>query len=567
METDKKTSLKYYLWLLLSFIFCVLTGCSGITEDKVHGHHAITALMDNAELIMNDDPEYALRLMDSIDSHSIQGRALQARYALLYTEAQYKNYIDESNDSLIMIAVRYYSGRKDYLSRFRSYYDLGCIYNENGQYTDAAIALSEAEILTDKINDKYRVGLLYSQLGDVYIKSFDYRRAKQYFSDAAECYLNAGKEEHRVYAQYEVACCLIDLHTFNEADSIMKDIQEWTIKNDTDLYAKVLLNRLTCLLYGNEIDSCVSVFNHYISTFGESDDDWQILSLFALYNIKLKNYSSGLKYLEKAWSCPLSEVDSVSLSYLSSMLAENRGQYEDALINYKRYTYSQNDQLKELLRQPILGAQKEHFQTLVELEMLKNRHNKTILVLCVVIFVLVLTMMIIHHYYQKKRIEERLYDSLAAVKELTTSNRIHVDKISRLKDEVLKQLYGRQEMSNRLYSMYFDSENQEKITKQQLITTINSLIKTYTSLEYTNSLDNLLNESCNDIMKRLSMPEIGLNEKELQLLRFSLAGLSLKSVSVILKESAHNVYQIKSRLMKKIRTISYELWSDVDRLL
>ena len=84
--------------------------------------------MDSAEWFMNDSPKHARLLIDSIDSKSIDRHSLNARYALLKTEADYKNYINETNDSLIMIAVRYYSGKRDVLSRFQSYYYLGCIY-------------------------------------------------------------------------------------------------------------------------------------------------------------------------------------------------------------------------------------------------------------------------------------------------------------------------------------------------------------------------------------------------------------------------------------------------------
>ena len=69
------------------------------------------------------------------------------------------------------------------------------------------------------------------------------------------------------------------------------------------------------------------------------------------------------------------------------------------------------------------------------------------------------------------------------------------------------------------------------------------------------------------IMKQLSMPEIQLTDKEQHLIRLSLAGYSLKSVSVILNESAQNLYQIKSRLMKKIQSASPDLWNDLNNVL
>ena len=193
--------------LLLLMAGLILAGCSRINDGKEHRRHVIAELMDSAEVIMNDDPETALRFMDSIDSHSISGRERIARYALLYSEAQYKNGIDAADDSLIMIAVQYYSINKNLLNRFRSYYMLGCTYNGLGQLTNAAVALGQAELLVGKINDGYRLGLLYTQLGNTFFDSYDFRRAEHYYSMAMYNYKDAGKESHRIYALQDIGGC------------------------------------------------------------------------------------------------------------------------------------------------------------------------------------------------------------------------------------------------------------------------------------------------------------------------------------------------------------------------
>ena len=56
--------------------------------------------------------------------------------------------------------------------------------------------------------------------------------------------------------------------------------------------------------------------------------------------------------------------------------------------------------------------------------------------------------------------KEQLYDSLAVVEELS-------GRIEDLKNQVRVQFHERHDISNRLYSMYFDSTTQDKVTKQQ----------------------------------------------------------------------------------------------------
>ncbi len=71
--------------LLLIVISCLATGCNRAVNAKAHGRRAVVALMDSAEAVMNDAPEHSLELLESIDSPSIRSRALNARYALLYS--------------------------------------------------------------------------------------------------------------------------------------------------------------------------------------------------------------------------------------------------------------------------------------------------------------------------------------------------------------------------------------------------------------------------------------------------------------------------------------------------
>lgn len=554
--------------LLLIAIGCLAAGCNRAVHVKSNGRRAVIALMDSAESVMNDAPEHSLKLLDSIDSKDIRSGALNARYALLYTEAKYKCYKPVPNDSLIMIAVRYYSTGNHIEHLFRSYYILGCIYAESGQLTNAAVSLGQAEQLSSLINDGYRVGLLYTQLGNVYSKSYDEKRAEQYYRNAADCYKKSGKQTHGVYAMYCIAKSRIDFHDFHYADSILKEIQGWASENnDIQLYGKCLIGRFSCSLYSGEIDSCSIKIKQYLSTFGEPHNDFQILGLFAHYYIKLKDYDKAEAFLNEAGNCVDSQQDSINYYYLNSLLAESKGLADEALAYHRSYVSLQNNNLRAILHQPVLGAQKEHFQTIAELETLKNRHGRIVLTLCIIIFTLIIIIVLIYPHYKRKRVEEQLYDSLSLVEELTASNRTHTDKIEYLRSEVMKQFHERHDVSNLLYSMYFDTKSREKITKQQLIVIVNSLIRDYTSPEYTKNLDGILNETYNGIMNRLSENELGLTEKELQLLRLSLAGLSLKSVSIIIKESSQNIYQIKSRLMKKIRSYSVELGTETDKLL
>lgn len=533
-------------------------GCSRIDDGKIRSRKAVNAVMDRVEIIMDDDAQTADTLMRLIDANSIQGKKTNARYALLYTAAEYKNYQVVTSDSLIMTAVRYYSIDNNMDYRFLSYYYLGCVYMELHQYSDAGSAFANAEQLSSLVDNDYWKGLLYTQLGDVFKMACDYNRAQDYYIISEESFKRAGKEQHRLYALLDIGKTKINMMEFDSADSVLRIADKGAIAiNDSELHYQCLLNRLSSLVYMHEVDSATNLLNKNAVIANESSDSFGYLEKMARYYLEVGDFAQSELFLQRASNIALTEDDSIYLFFTSYLLANSQGQVEKALKYYGDYSSLQNTSLRKILSQPILAVQNEQYKMMAENELLKFRHARLTLILCVVIFLLIIVIIMVTYHYKKKRMNEQLYDSLAVVDELS-------GKIEDLKNQVRIQFRERHDLSNRLYSMYFDSESQDKVTKQQLNVTINSLIKDYTAPDSVRKLDKLLNESYDGIMERLSDPNIGLTDKELELFRYSFAGLSSKAVSIIIKESPQNIYQIKSRLLKKVRRCSEELWSKLN---
>lgn len=549
--------------ILLNSVLLVLAmllgvSCSHINDGKIRGRKAVDATMDMAESIMDDNARLADSLMNLIDAHSIRSKERQARYALLYTAAEFKNYQSATSDSLIMMAVRHYSIRNNIDYRFLSNYNLGCVYIDLEQYTEAAGALTQAEQLLDRIDNKYWEGLLYNRLGKIFYETLDFRRAEDYYCKAEKCFTQSEKEIHRLYAMYNIGDCKLSLHEFKEADSITFLVEKEAIAvNDKYLYTSCLFNRLYCALYLNEVDSATVLLDRYTSTNKKSLNSFGYLEMMALYYNMVKDYAKSESFLDQARNCIDSAMKTIHFYYVSSLLAEGKGLIEESYELFRTYTSLQNENLRSVLSQSVLAAQKEQYKAIAESELLKFKHARLTLILCLVIFLLILVIVLVTYHYKKKRMKEQLYDSLAVVEELS-------GRIEDLKNQVRVQFHERHDISNRLYSMYFDSTSQDKVTKQQLNVTINSLIKDYTAPDSVRKLDKLLNDSYDGIMDRLAAPEIGLTDKELELFRYSFAGLSSKAISVIITESPQNIYQIKSRLLKKVRRCSEELWSKLN---
>ena len=133
--------------------------CSQRSPDK-------TALMQIDSLLLRNDYTEALKMIGNIDPASLdeEGRAL---YALLLTEAKYKNYDPITSDSLISQAVRYYRDSNDREKATRSLLYQGCVYEVLGDPEKAVDCYNKADESADrqdianKAYAKLRLGALY----------------------------------------------------------------------------------------------------------------------------------------------------------------------------------------------------------------------------------------------------------------------------------------------------------------------------------------------------------------------------------------------------------------------
>ena len=86
-----------YIPIVILIALCLFS-CSDDT--------AVMSRLDQAESMMEEKPEEALALLDTMQRSRLVSREAIARHALLYSQALDKNYIDMTTDSIIRPAVR-----------------------------------------------------------------------------------------------------------------------------------------------------------------------------------------------------------------------------------------------------------------------------------------------------------------------------------------------------------------------------------------------------------------------------------------------------------------------------
>lgn len=568
--------------VILCFLVMSITGCGGVSDGKVYNRNSIKAIIDSAEFVLNDNPAQACRLLESIDANSIRGKELKAYFSLLYTEALYKNYSPIENDSLIMTAVRYYSSHKDKEKLFRSFYCLGCIYAELRCYTDAAVALSQAEGLVGYIDDEFRKGLLYMQMGAVFFDSFDFKRAEPYFQKSVDCYELAGKDYHRVCALGEIGRCRMQQEDYSGAIEYFDKVIGWEgIEEYPENLSQMIINKVTCQILAGNVSIAISEINRTILPLGILENNSRSLAMIARCYIMDHDFEKARLYLNMGWDCFI--VDSINLYYAESLFQDHLGNYEKALYYYRQSIYLQNSQLNLHLDNPVVGAQRDYYRTVSELELIRTRNKDIVITTSFIILSLIVISFYCFSRYKKQQTDSKIRDFLFTISQLTEKESliqetisdlnqrifelsawesINKDKIKNLNIKVREMLRQQFSPSDYLYTRFYEQIDDNK-KAERLYKVVKKQIDDFTSPINIARLDVLLNETFGGIMNDLSST-LSLNDKELLLLRFVLAGFSAKSIAALLNDSHQNITQRKKRLLDKIKKTTPEAMRKLD---
>lgn len=134
--------------------------------------------------LMETHPDSALCLLETIDTRRLTSEE-SASYALLYTQALDKNHKVIQNDSLIRIAVDYYSDQQDMLKLAEAKYYWGCYYMYKEQKEEAVKVFLDAEKIALPLEAHNLLGLISYRIAILRENQFSIKQAQESFSNSA----------------------------------------------------------------------------------------------------------------------------------------------------------------------------------------------------------------------------------------------------------------------------------------------------------------------------------------------------------------------------------------------
>lgn len=343
----------------------------------------------------------------------LQGKA-RADYALLYTEALNKQGRIGTNDSLIRIALDYYSKEAPGIPLAKSYFLLGRIYQQQGNDTLALkVNLQALAALPPQAQDRtrmlvnYDLGYLYHQKGFYRQALSHYREMQKYVDahpDTLDCYITAYSMGNifMLLNQYDSA-----YHYYQGAIVLARQL-----KNES--YERYILRQLNlhARLTGNQVQA-----QWYAEELRATTDPYLKAESFQ----ELGNTDSASFYFLKATKDPQIITRTMAFYNLSQLHRKEHPAlafvYVDSFHIYKDSLYAlrQTDKIGRLTEQYLQQMSRQKAEA--------NRRENTIY-LCVGIFITLLLcgigifLFIKHRERRYLLLEKQLVtDRLAAIKE------------------------------------------------------------------------------------------------------------------------------------------------------
>ena len=544
---------KYRLHSLLTALLMIISAvaCRDVNENA----------LVTAENLMMEHPDSALSILESIDGSCLTGE-LQARHALLLSQAYDKNYIDLTSDSLISIATDYYEKHGNDRHRLMAYLYKGIVQYNAKDYTKSIVSLTMAESIAQQLNDCLYLGRIYNTMGDLYNATYNADAQLQCRKLAVEQFDKVSDKEYYKWAVLELATAYTDAGEPDKCLDIL-DSLVGVSGNDLLFAADCMEAAITPLIrtgnYGEAkivIDSLERIPSYILSANNNAN-----LVRCYLSSGQLDSALIILNQLKKA----AVDNDSMAIKFAWIDYYESMSDFESAYNALKNTDIYQDSIVRDVLRQSVVYAQRDFYVH----ENLRKEEERRAMFICVIggCVIIILAVIWIVCYYKrrvrKKDLEiKRIMGDVSDISKTVFSQKNLLSSIQSDFDRQhlqlvnlysgIENLYETQfKIINNICYQYFENQGSEKI-KHLLYVEVLKNIEIMRNSKYIEKLECLVNNYRSDVISKLRCQFPNMKEDDVRFLIYLFAGFSFRSICLFMNLTVGNYYNKRTRLKAKI---------------
>lgn len=495
----------YILYILIAFAALLNIQCSGNGKEKTPLPELV-----HAESVMFDHPDSALHILEDMPMPSARSdKENHALWCLLLTQAQYKQVMKISSDSLVRIAYDYYKPTNNARRKAMSALYMGGVNYNLGNIEESIRFYLEAKTEMEKTND-YKLGyLVMSGLGRIYL----YRNLIEYAFEACQSAYNYSVKDSNlryqmVSLQYLARCyCL--LNNLDKAEQIYEQSAELALElKNNDFYAVVQQELALVYIAQKRFYESLEV----VQTLQPSSQTYLLRGQIYLC---LSKADSALYYLKKSLRTDNVYTKRSVYKTLYQLSCDSEfniymKEFCDSLLFYTDSVMSL-DKGKEIIA---YKEKYDHQKLITEQQRLKLEKADAQRMMFIITICLIVAIAVVAYLYQKRLVRkettirkqsEQLQDYMLQLHEYETQ----LMQNNRYMEELKEQLSG-QEMNSEELHEYREQIDSLQVENSRLSEKINSL--QHHINDYSSKLDKARREA--DKFRNLSEENLYLKQRE-----------------------------------------------------
>ena len=532
----------------ISFIIATILVCFIGCAPKSVRH-----TLSDIETFIQERPDSALSILDTMDRASLTTARSRAHHALLHAMALDKNFIDVSDDSIAQVAVDYFSKHGPQKYHARSLYYLGLAYYYQQDYNKAIVEFTKAEEVAEACDSLY-LGMIKGGQAFVYKKTYNPIEEINCLNKAYEIYSSLSSKYYEDVTKLNLVHSLYNQNHIEQANLLLSDLL-----NDTNLNHKVKLASeitiaFTSILLNNE-DEFSSAVQIYDSVFCSEDSHLLTIRDYWAWAYSLNALGRRMESQELIGQLILEP--SGTASYWQYMIAKYNGNLKSALSHLEDYIKYNDTEVSDALKQSLALSQRDYYQAqsnLAEYEAQNARLTSLIFIL-VSVFSAVIAYALIKSYVKRQEQQKEKY-----LLYITEINR-QLEEAKREDYPALKKKYlalyrTKFETVGALYEQYIHSKDLVN-GESSVYRKVAAIVAEFT-IDYQNSekFEAMLDEDLDNIMTNLRAEVPSLKKKDIAIFSLYAIGFDVTTISHLLNTSMNTIYIRKSRIKSKINEIN-----------
>lgn len=536
--------MKYRLLLTIPLLI-TLTACQG---------GQIRRTLEKAEAVMDDSPQTALAILDSIPGSRISNRAQKAKYALLYAMAQEKCFIDVQNDSIIAPAVKYYDKHGSPDDRLKVYYYAGRIQQNAGNFLYATYDMLEAERSGRSSDDYFHRGMVAVALAIISNDTYNPDEGIAYSEQAISYFRQADKPRHEGMARLHKGVILKNSGRLDEAAAILEAVlEDAEAGKDTVLLKNAVISLVDNMISMENPDfsKVIKIYERIMTEFPEAMTCLDYCNYaFVLYHGGNKGAAEDL--LEELSLYDKTREEESDFYYICYDVLKNEGQADRALEYLEKANAIHEAIVEEAMEMSFVRSQRNFLNDKAEIVESRVRTQRIVLILVAALILLAVGLLVFLVGRQLAKREAQKMSLLGTITDYERKNKDIGERLAVLKDDFKKAYRAKFDVVSTLYEKSLTAG--QRVDGEELILkrTQEILGEFKKEMQSTHLLEERVNNDLENIMTKLRKDFPKMKQQDMDLIMYQLVGLDTMMIASLLGVEPNTVHSRRFRIKNRI---------------